>query len=190
MKKCVFLFYVLCSISSYGQENLVKDLDGDKTPDTVFLDVTSSKIVCKLSSSKSETIASREIEFLGNQNGIRQTKSGFELWSSFMRSGQSCQFRYDLTSKKIQLIGMSIYALGNGANDGSGEGSVNLLTNRYIGEWNYYSETRQKLVKLSTIKEKMSFDKTYLEKFDGKILDDFSARSSELYYKHKKLDIK
>lgn len=128
-----------------------------------------------------------EIEFLGDQNGIRETKSGFELWSGYMRAGHACQFRYNIASRKIQLIGMSEYSFGNAANDGSGKGSLNLLTNTYIGEWNYYDETRQKLVKLPTIRQKITLGQIYIESFGSKILDDFQARSSALYDKQKSL---
>jgi len=190
MKKILFLFNLLCSIQLYAQEKLVADLDGDKIADTVFLDVNSSRIVCKLSSSGFKIIKSGELDLIGDQNSITKTKSGFELSVSFMRAGHACQFRYDATTKKIQLIGMSEYAFGNAANDGSGKGSVNLLTNMYIGEWNAYDEKKQKLVKLPIIKQKMVLGKIYLEKFESKAVEDFAVRSSVLYEEQKSLFVK
>lgn len=190
MKKILFLSAFFCASFSYGQEKLVQDLDGDKIMDTVFLDSESSVIIAKLSTSGFKELKSKALELLGDQNSIRKTKNGFELSTGFMRGGNACQFRYDVATKKIQLIGMSCYEFGNAANDGSGEGSVNLLTNTYIGEWNSFDEKKQMLVKLPKIKQKMTLGKIYLEKFDNKIVDDFLTKSAELYEKQKSVSLK
>lgn len=185
MKKVIVLFSLFSATYSYGQEKLAQDFDGDKIADTVFLSAEDPRIICKLSTMAFKEIKSKELELLSDQNGVRKTKNGFELYSSFMRAGNACQFRFDVQTKKMQLIGMSCYEFGNAANDGSGEGSVNLLTNTYIGEWSYYDEKKEMLVKLPKIKQKMIVGKIYLDTFDSKIMDDFLAKSSDWYSKQK-----
>ncbi len=113
--------------------------------------------------------------------GIRATKNGFEFYVNYMRAGFAHQFRYDGQTKKIRLIGMSRYEFGNAANDGSGKSSVNLLTNDYMGEWNYYNLDRQKLIKMGTIRTKMYFPKETLENYDGGIQGDYAEKCSALY---------
>ncbi len=80
---------------------------------------------------------------------------------------------------------MSRYEFGNAANDGSGKSSVNLLTGDYIGNWNYYDETKNKLVKIPTIKTKMYFPKIYLEEFNDET--NYPEKCATLYYKYKKI---
>lgn len=54
---------------------------------------------------------------------------------------------------------MSRYEFGNATNEGSGESSVNLLTEDYIGNWNYFDHLANneegELAKIPTIKTKM-----------------------------------
>jgi hypothetical protein len=80
---------------------------------------------------------------------------------------------------------MSRYALGNAANDGSGESSVNLLTGDYIGEWNYFdplaNKKRGALIKLPAIKTKMSDNKIFLEDFSDAIYYSYADKCSELF---------
>ena len=184
MKIILLILAVFTGAVCGAQEKLVKDLDGDQKADTTFLDAD-SRIVCKLSTAGFKPVASKILDLPGDQNGVRSTKSGFECYSSYMRGGSACQFRYDAAAKKIQLIGMSEYNFGNAANDGSGEGSVNLLTNMYVGNWNFFDDQKEKLIKMPTINEKMVLGKIYLDKFETVIYDNFSLRSGELYTKWK-----
>jgi len=85
----------------------------------------------------------------------------------------------------MQLIGMERYEFGPVNNEGSGESSVNLLTNQYIGKWSYYDVNKDKLVKMPTIRTKMIFPKIYLEDFSDDIDFDYSEKCSELYIKKK-----
>lgn len=80
---------------------------------------------------------------------------------------------------------MSRFEFGPANNDGSGESSVNLLTNQYIGKWSYYDLNKDYLVKMPEIRAKMIFPKIYLEDFSSDIYFDYSEKCSELYYKKK-----
>jgi hypothetical protein len=139
------------------------------------------KIICKLSSLDFKPIYSKEIETSGDFTGVSYTKNGFEFYIDFMRAGYSAQFRYEPKDKTIRLIGMSRYEFGPANNDGSGESSVNLLTDDYIGEWNYYDLDKSRLIKMPTIITKLTFKKTFLIDFDESVLYDFGSRCSELY---------
>lgn len=182
MKLLIVTLFICTGGLLFGQEKLAKDLDGDKKTDSLYF--RENRIVCVLSSKKYKKTFSKEIETLDGY-AFKSTKSGFEFGFHAMRAGYAGQFRYDAKSGKIQLIGMSRYEFGNAANDGSGESSVNLLTGDYIGNWNYYDMDQEKLVKMSPIKTKMTFAKTYLEAFNEGILQTFAEKCSALYYKEK-----
>ena len=80
-----------------------------------------------------------------------------------MRAGYVYQFCYEKESGKMRLRGLARREVGPGNHDGSGYFSVNLLTDTYIGEWNYFDNKRVKLIKMPTIKKKMVFPKTYFD---------------------------
>jgi len=198
-----FIFFVILasfiSFSVSSQEIadrnlLVKDLDFDNVVDTVYIDLEKSIIVCRLSSQQFKKTESLPIEILNDNSGINSTKNGFEFFNNWMRAGYRNQFRYNKKANKIQLIGMSRYEFGNAANDGSGESSVNLLTNKYIGNWSYYdyfaNNEEGELIKIPTIKTKLFIKTTYLESFSDSTYFEFADRCSELYHKYKNITIK
>lgn len=164
---------------------VIKDLDGDLIKDTVTF-TSQGMIICKLSTQNFKPIYSKPNLSDEINSFVFETKSGFEFSVNYMRSGSSNQFRYEPKDKKIRLIGMSHYSFGPANNDGSGEGSVNLLTNTYIGEWHHFSLDRNELLKIPTIKTKMAFPKIYLDHYDGYIKNEFEQKSNALYYQQKK----
>lgn len=185
MKRHIVIFFFIILASNVALAQINKDIDGDGIKDDVYLDSLDYKIVCKLSTKKFIPIYSKS-ELTDELNaGVRETKSGFEFYVNYMRGGNASQFRYDTKTKKIQLIGMSRYEFGPASNDGSGNSSVNLITNTYIGEWNYYNIEKEKLIKLPTLKTKMYIVKQYLEDFDGSSVAIFIEKCSELYSKYK-----
>lgn len=185
-----FLVFLISTISA--QQKLTKDIDFDGINDTIYIDETEAVIVAKLSTQQFKKIKSQPLE-ITPQSFIEPTKNGFEFQNNWMRAGYANQFRYEKKEKRIRLIGMSRYEFGNAANDGSGESSVNLLTNDYIGEWNYFdhlaNDENGELVKIPTIKTKMKFDKIYLDYFSDESYSEFSLKCSELYYTHKEKEI-
>lgn len=185
----VFLFIVL-QTTAYSQDKLVKDLDNDGIKDTVYFDTERSVIICQLSTQQFRKIESKPLENMGDASGVKDAKGGLYFNENWMRAGYSNQFRYDAKTKKIQLIGMSRYEFGNAANDGSGESSVNLLTGKYIGNWNYFDQEKVKLIAIPEIKTKMDFGKIYLEGFSDATYFKFAEKCSDLYNEKKKEMIK
>ena len=185
--KSVFaiLFSLMLPVLCDAQDKLIKDLDGDGTKDTVFVDAESSVIVCRLSSQKFRRMESQPFEILNETSGITEAKEGFTFFNDWMRAGYKNQFRYNPALRKMQLIGMSRYEFGNAANDGSGESSVNLLTNSYIGNWNYRDEEANVLVKIPTIKVPMKFETVLLEQFGEETYFKYAEKCADLYAKHK-----
>lgn len=183
------ILFLFIQVLGFAQEKTVKDLDKDGVKDTVYLDKEHAIIVCKLSSNSFQSILSKPIETLNDQSGIKETKNGFEFYTDWMRSGYKNQFRFNQKTKKIQLIGMSRYELGNYAHDGSGESSVNLLTNDYIGHWNYCKLNKNdelgELITLPTIKTKMKMSIINLESFNENSYFDYADKCSALYTKYK-----
>jgi hypothetical protein len=190
MKVYQFTFLVIFLLlpkKSFCQEMLFKDLDGDKTNDTINYERKKSYITCKLSSQSFKEIKTQKIEFINSgSSGIKLTKNGFQFYNYQMREGYTCQFRYNKRAEKIQLIGMERYNDGGANHDGSGESSVNLLTNTYIGNWNYFNSNNKKLVKIPTIKEKYVFPKSYFENFSNKQPEKYREDCDKFYLKYKK----
>lgn len=162
-----------------------KDLDHDGVKDSCFYDPNRSVIICKLSTQQFKVMRSKSDLTQEWNAGIQATKNGFEFYENYHRAGFAHQFQYDDQSKKIRLIGMKEYEYGNAVHDGSGESSVNLLTNDFIGEWNYYDLIHDKLIKMPTIRTKMYFPKVTLEKFEGRFQVDYAEKCVELYEKQK-----
>ncbi|MFB9077988.1 hypothetical protein ACFFLS_04880 [Flavobacterium procerum] len=188
MKKITTIFALIILVNySFGQKKLIKDIDFDGKEDTVFIDSVKSTIVCKLSTLNYKSISCKPIEILNETCGIRNSKNGFKFYNDWMRAGYENQFRYNPKTKKIQLIGMSRYEFGNAAHDGAGESSVNLLTDDYIGNWNYYDEDKSDLIKIPTIKTKMKFKSIHLEDFSDETYFNYADRCSDLFYKYKKI---
>jgi len=191
MKRIVLvLCMIMCQSISYAQTELVKDIDGDNMQDTVYVDTKESTLVCKLSSHDYNSIKSYYIDIRDVECSVSSARNGFYFSKDWMRSGYKCQFRYDNRLRKIQLIGMSRYEFGGATNDGSGKSSVNLLNNRYVGEWKCFDELSLVLLKIPTIKQKMELPVTYLSSFDDEISNLYLSKCSELYSKNRKLVIK
>ncbi|PIE50373.1 MAG: hypothetical protein CSA38_04045 [Flavobacteriales bacterium] len=192
MKQIIFLIiFFLINSSVLAQNKLEKDIDFDGIIDTIYIDNEKSVIVCILSSKNFKKTESKPIEILNLTSAITDAKNGFYFENDFMRAGYKNQFRYNSKSKKIQLIGMSRYEFGNASNDGSGESSVNLLTQNYIGNWNYFNHLANdgegELVKIPTIRTKMKFKIINLENFSDETYFNYAEKCSELYHKHKNM---
>ncbi len=181
----ILFFYIaaLHFFSSVSQNKLTKDIDFDGIPDTIFIDYETAQIVCTLSSKNFKKVKSKTITDLSESSRISKAKNGFYFGNNWMRAGYAAQFRYDKKQKRIRLIGIIRYNLGNATHEGSGESSINLLTGDYISDWHYYDE---KLIKIPTITTKMHFKKIYLTDFSEKSYSNFSDKCSKLFYKHKK----
>ena len=161
VKKFFFLLFFPALI--FAQEKiLIADFDGDKVADKVYLDSNIGAVVYQLSSQNFKKVSSDQFEDNG-EIFFDKTKNGFKIKMNQMRAGNVYQFRYEKETGKMRLIGMERYEFGPANNDGSGESSVNLLTNTYIGEWNYFDDEKTELIKIPTIKKKMVFPKTYFD---------------------------
>lgn len=168
-------------------ENFLKiiDIDKDNLKDTVYIDIKTSTISCKLSSNNFEKKSSKPIEMLNFDSGLKATKNGFEFYNNWMRAGYKNQFRYNHNKKKVELIGMSRYYYGNAVGDWGGESSVNLLTGDYIGNWYFFDVEADSLLKMPTIRSKMELKSVFLEGFNEGIYFNYLERCSELYNNQK-----
>lgn len=191
MVKLLLLILGLCSsqlISAQEfnkQDTLKIDLDFDQKTDTIILDRTKAVIVCKLSSQNYKPVKTLELAFEEPQAKIRETGNGFTYVVPFMRAGYHADFKYNKKVGKIQLVAMDRYEFGPANNDGSGESSVDLLTNKYEGSWNYYDVEKRKLVKIPTIKAPMFLPETFLENFSDEIVYRYMEMCSNMYLAQK-----
>jgi len=185
MKNLLFILLFFHFGNSFSQEKLIKDIDFDGKKDTIYLDLKTAQLVCRLSRQNFNKIATENVEASNDNAHIESTKNGFEYRCNWMRTGYASQFRYNKVLKKVQLIGMSRYEFGNAANDGSGESSVNLLTGDYIGNWNYFDANKNELIKIPAIKTKMAFRKVFLENFSEDTYFGFADKCAALYEKAK-----
>ncbi|MBO6200753.1 MAG: hypothetical protein J6N74_03935 [Chryseobacterium sp.] len=180
-----FLFVLLFPSLIFAQENRIsEDFDGDNIPDKLYLDSKIGAVVYELSSQKFKKVSSDGFEDIG-EIFFDKTKHGFKVKLNQMREGYAYQFRYEKETGKMRLIGMERYEFGPANNDGSGESSVNLLTNTYIGEWNYFDNQKVKLIKIPTIKKKMVFPKTYFDTLTDEFYT-YMEKDSNYYLAEKK----
>jgi hypothetical protein len=171
----------------------VTDLDSDGIRDTVWFDVPESTIVCRLSSRDFLPVESLPIEITNDVGTfISETDDGFCFSNHWMRAGYDCFFRYEPKTGKIRLVVIDDFSYGNVVNDGSGRGSVDMLTGRYIGDWNYseHDSVEPLLVAIPTIVETMKFPAIYLENFAQEVYFDYDSRSAEYYSAHKEKSIR
>jgi len=195
MKKIFALIMLLSThFLVFAQGKLVKDIDFDGKNDTVYIDQKALQIVCRLSTQNFKKLRSKEIEMSSDNTYVKATRNGFELRNNWMRAGYACQFRYEKVEKRIRLIGITEYAFGNAANDGSGEASANLLTGDYIGNWHYFdhlaNNEKGELVKIPAIKVKMKFKKIYLEEFSEESYYTYSTQLDGIVEKHENAEKK
>lgn len=190
MKSIVSLSLILLNISFiFAQKMINKDLDFDGISDRVYVDSIEQKIVCELSTQNFIPNKSKSLGEVNDQSGVIISKDGFSFIVNWMRAGNTNQFRYNKTTQKIQLIGMSRYEFGNAANDGAGESSINLLTSNYIGNWNFYdylaNNEEGESVKIPTIKKKVKMETINLEDFGEETHIDYSGICASLFQKEK-----
>lgn len=161
MKLKFFLLFIFPALI-YSQDNqLTADFDGDSVADKIYYDENNEVIVYELSSQKFKKVTSELYE--DGELIFEKSKNGFKVSVNHMRAGSSLQFRYEKETGKMRLIGMSRYEFGPANNDGSGQSSVNLLTDSYIAEWNYFDNNKTELIKIPTIKKKMILPKVYFD---------------------------
>jgi len=175
-------------ISAQGfnkQDTLTIDLDSDKKMDTIIFNRLNALIVCKLSSQKYKAVQTLELAFEEPQAKIREMGNSFVYVVPSMRAGYHAEFSYNKTVGKIQLVAIDRYEFGPANNDGSGESSVDLLTNKYEGDWNYYDLEKKKLVKIPTIRTQMVLPETFLENFDDGIIYRYIEMCSNIYLTQK-----
>ncbi|MET6996722.1 hypothetical protein [Chitinophaga defluvii] len=190
--KLLFLVILpIHTIFAQSVQKIVKDLDGDLKKDTIYIDSDLDKLFCILSTNKYKPVESLKIQILNFGNMLAPTKNGFEFWNDYGRSGFINEFKYNPKTKKVQLIritrtdyDISYTDFGEKVRNGSGKSSINLLTNKYVG--NFYDVHNGKLRKLPTIYAEMIIPETNIEDFNDGLYFDYEKRCVALYEKRKK----
>lgn len=178
-----FFFLLLFPSLIFAQDShLSADFDGDGIADK--LSSHNGTVVYQLSSQKFRKVSSSKFIDSG-EIFFAKAKNGFRISLNQMRASNAYQFRYEKETEKMRLIGMEREEFGPANNDGSGESSVNLLTNTYIGEWNYFDNQKVKLIKIPTIKKKMVFPKTYFDTLTDEFYT-YMEKDSNYYLAEKK----
>lgn len=167
---------------------LTADFDGDKIEDRVYKTDDGGTVIYELSSQNFKVVSCDDFGDSGEIT-LSLVKDGFKVGENQMRAGNSYQFRYEKLTKKMRLIGMQRFEFGPASNDGSGKSSVNLLTNNYIGEWNYYDDNKNELIKIPVIKKKMILPKTYFDNV-GSAFSTYLDQDYKYYISAKKSMIK
>lgn len=180
-----FLILLTFPTLFFAQEKMLSaDFDGDNIKDKVYLDSNNGAVVYQLSSQKFNKVSSDQFEDSG-EIFFGKAKNGFRVSLNQMRASNAYQFRFEKETGKVRLIGMERYEFGPANNDGSGESSVNLLTNTYIGEWNYWDNHKTELIKIPTIKKKMVLPKTYFDNL-GTVFSTYIDKDVQYYLAEKK----
>ena len=180
-----YLLFFLFPTLIFAQEKILSaDFDGDKINDKVYLDSKIGAVVYQLSSQKFKKVSSDQFEDSG-EIFFYKAKNGFRVSLNQMRASNAYQFRFEKETGKMRLIGMERDEFGPANNDGSGESSVNLLTNTYIGEWNYWDNHKTELIKIPTIKKKMVLPKAYFDNL-GNAFSIYINKDTSYYLAEKK----
>ena len=180
-----YLLFILFPTLIFAQEKILSaDFDGDKINDKVYLDSKMGAVVYQLSSQKFKKVSSDQFEDSG-EIFFYKAKNGFRMSLNQMRASNAYQFRFEKETGKMRLIGMERDEFGPANNDGSGESSVNLLTNTYIGEWNYWDNHKTELIKIPTIKKKMVLPKAYFDNL-GNAFSIYINKDTSYYLAEKK----
>lgn len=162
----LFLFFIVPTMSFAQKEIISEDFDGDKITDKIYVDEAGGTVTYELSSQKFKKVSTEDFRDNG-EIFLIPAKNGFKINLNQMRSGNSYQFRFEKSTEKMKLIGMQRFGFGPANNDGSGESSVNMLTNSYIADWNYYDLDKSELIKIPTIRKKMKLPKAYFNNLDN-----------------------
>ncbi len=177
---CFSLLWLMSPLA-YGQMRVIKDLDNDGRQDTVTYTPGSGVVICRLST-KNQPVKGDFILPPNGKERITETSNGLGITVNGMRWGYAARYRYEPTTKKMRLIGMRKYNFGPASGDGSGHCSVNLLTDDFIGKWNYFDIKSDSLYQLPAVKSELYLPKIYLSTSEvrafGKFMDKADALRS------------
>ncbi len=162
MKKTILLLST--TLTLFASQTLWTDIDGDKKQDKIELvkQKGSVTIRCKLTA-QNRVYKSKPFEYGIGEASLSKKRGGFILDITQNREEVSYQFRYEPKVKKIRLIGLNYFSMtGNISHSTSSKNSLNLLTQKFVGEYEYYSPTTQEYKKLPTFYIKYPIKKFYL----------------------------
>lgn len=178
-----FLLFLTVTVFAQTTRKIVKDFDGDLKKDSVWIDDDKKVLILRLSSQQYRKVESKPIYYLNFGNTLMATKSGFEFWNNYDRSGFISVFKYSEIAKKMQLVQMrrTDDKLGrDNPNEGLFESSINLVTNQYLGV--IKREVKGKTVK-TFINSEIIYPKTFLETFGDAINFDYQKKCIAKYEK-------
>ena len=159
MKKIILLLST--TLTLFASQTLWTDIDGDKKQDKIELvkQKGSVTIRCKLTA-QNRVYKSKLFE---GKASLSKKRGGFILDVTQNREEVSYQFRYEPKVKKIRLIGLNYFSMtGNISHSTSSKNSLNLLTQKFVGEYEYYSPATGEYKKLPTFYTKYPVKKFYL----------------------------
>jgi len=162
MKKTILLLST--TLTLFANQTLWTDIDGDGKQDKIELVKHKSSVTvrCKLTA-QNRVYKSKPFPYTITETSLSKKKRGFLLTVSQHRQEDTYQFRYEPKVKKIRLIGLNTLSqTGNIEHSTSAIGSLNLLTQKFVGEYEYYSINTKEYKKLPTFYTRFSTQKTYL----------------------------
>lgn len=193
MKKTLLLLST--TLTLFANQTLWTDIDGDGKQDKIEIlkhnDVVSVR--CKLTATN-RAYKSKPFPFSKNNSTLEKRKNGFLLKGSPYLEELRYQFRYDKKSKQVELIGLDYNHLTkNIQRSTNSKNSINLLTNKFVGEWEYFNSKTKEFMKLPTFKSKFQTNKFYLtsdiEKLFQRLVtvsDKYELQASKRYEKSSK----
>lgn len=168
MKYVFVIFLIFLSLhQSMAQSILIKDIDQDKIMDTIQYDFNTDMIVGKLSSLSYEPIHSLALVTLSDSVGVVDHKEGFEFFIQWQYSSAHVVFQYNKRRKR--LVSVILQRRDKGeliTSHHNGSSILEIPKNLYTGSWEYWDVDTKQLTAYPTIKEKLSYDKIDLDKFD------------------------
>ena len=193
MKKTLLLFTT--TLTLFANQTLWTDIDRDGKPDKIEL-VKANNMVslqCKLTATNM-AYKSKPFPFSKSNATLKKSKNGFILKATPYLEELRYGFRYDKKSKRVELIGLDYNHLTKNIKHSTySKNSINLLNNKFVGEWEYFSPNTKAVMKLPTFKHKFKTKKFYLTSDIDRLFqrlvtvsDKYESKASKQYKKSSK----
>lgn len=155
----------------HGINELAADFDSDGKQDTISVIERGDHLyVCASLQNGQLALQSKDAPYCCSY--LEFVKNVVVLHSTGMRAFSTWRFRYNAALRNFQMIGWDTESFGNGANDGSGTSSLNLLTGTFIAKYNSWDRKQGKLIALPVVSRKVKITRRIL-------LTDFGEDSDE-----------
>lgn len=180
LKLFALIFYGILQ-TSFANDMIVKDIDGDGKLDKIYIHHKNNTIVYLLSSTNYSKKESLSFSKLDKSAKLIETKNGFKLENNLDNITYLSYFKFNSDFKNLELVGINRKI--NSSNDDfeNGESNYKFSTQELVAKWNYISQKTKKIISIPTVKTKLILNKVHLDNFNDEYLREFAEKISSIY---------